>query len=72
MEMLKEPGNCNVEMQRIIVLMEGGHQWNAKRLGKLVVKCVDREEWMNIMGAEPIMKQQRCYSMLDLQMAFSE
>ena len=32
-ELLKEEGNFNIEKQRIVVLIEGYHQLNAKRLG---------------------------------------
>ena len=42
-EILKEQGNYNIERQRIIVLIEGDHQLNGKRLGKLVMKMADSE-----------------------------
>ena len=43
MEILKEPGNFNIERQRIIVLIEGDHQLNGKCLSKLVMKSADSE-----------------------------
>ena len=42
-EILKEPGNFNIERQRIIVLIEGDHQLNGKQLSKLVMKTADLE-----------------------------
>ena len=42
--MLKEQGDFNIERQRMTVLMEGDHQLNAKRLGKIAMKCAGREE----------------------------
>ena len=41
-EILKEPGNFNIEKQRIIVLIEGDHQLNAKRLSRMVMGSIDK------------------------------
>ena len=41
-EILKDPGNINIEKERIIVLIEGDHQLNAKRLSRMVMGRVDK------------------------------
>ena len=43
-EILKEPGNYNVERMRTIVLVEGDHQLNSKRLGKIAMRHSDCKE----------------------------
>ena len=65
MEILKEQGNYNIERQRIIVLIEGDHQLNAKRLGRLVMKMTDREELGLITdeqcGCRAHLRQWKCF-----------
>ena len=41
---LKEAGNYNIERMRTIVLVEGDHQLNSKRLGKLAMNHSDCQE----------------------------
>ena len=43
-EILKEAGNYNIERIRTIVLVEGDHQLNSKRLGKLAMNHSDCQE----------------------------
>lgn len=43
-ELLKEPGNYNIERLRTIVLFEGDHQLNSKRLGKRAIHLADSPE----------------------------
>ena len=41
-EILEEPGNYKIDCQQIIVLIEGDHQLNGKRLGKLAMEKADK------------------------------
>ena len=43
-ELLKEPGNYKIERLCTIVLLEGDHQLNSKRLGKIAMRLADGKE----------------------------